>query len=260
MNKRVRNILLRLLMLIGLGIFISLSIAAKINRDNEGVAGINVRIDESGGHFFVEREEILVMTRQVLGKNIEELSGSDLEMLEKRLSLIPYIKEVKSFIDNNGKLSVNIKQREPLLRVIPIQGPSFYVDEDGYKFPTKKGYASKVPIVTGFIPESGKVTGKIASGNLNRVYLIAAQVAGDPFWSAQFAQYQLSGNGDVEVIPRLGDHVILLGDETDMPGKLRRLKIFYNEILRNIGWDTYKVINVQFNNQIICQKNKNTAT
>jgi cell division protein FtsQ len=260
MNRRIKNIILRLGLLAGIGLFIALSIAAKINRDREEISGIRVNIDESRGHFFVSKEEVLQLSGQIVGKDPAFLTGSDLDMLEDRLSELPFIREVRAFVDNNATLTINITQRKPILRVIPIQGTSFYVDREGYKFPLKSGYTAKVPVVTGFIPENNVVTGPISSNNLQRVFTIARYVSRDPFWSAQFAQYQLVDNGGVEVIPRLGEHIIVLGDEKDLEGKLKRLDIFYNEVLRNIGWDIYQRIDVQFNNQIICQKNKTSST
>lgn len=259
MSRRVKNIIFRILVFLFAGAFIALSFAAKVEREQEYLTGIKVRIDESRGLFFVSMEEVIRLAEQIIGKDPLYLTGSDLEMLEDRLSENPFILQVRAFIDNKAALNINITQRKPLIRVIPLQGRSFYVDSEGNKFPVKEGYTVKVPLVTGFIPENNVISGKISSSNLQKVFAIASQVSRDPFWSAQFAQYNLADNGDVEVIPRLGDHIIILGDERDLEGKLRRLDIFYNEVLRNTGWDAYQYINVQYKNQIVCLKNKTSS-
>jgi cell division protein FtsQ len=58
----------------------------------------------------------------------------------------------------------------------------------------------------------------------------------------------------MELIPRLGQHRILLGDTTDLRDKLDRMRTFYLQGLNNTGWDKYELINLKYKNQVVCTK------
>ena len=58
----------------------------------------------------------------------------------------------------------------------------------------------------------------------------------------------------MELIPRVGDHIIVIGTLTDYSDKLARLKLFYEKVLNQVGWNKYRKINIEFSNQIICTK------
>ena len=59
-----------------------------------------------------------------------------------------------------------------------------------------------------------------------------------------------------ELVPRVGEHTILLGRPTNVEDKLGRMKEFYTEGLNKVGWNKYSQISLKYNNQIICKKNK----
>ena len=54
----------------------------------------------------------------------------------------------------------------------------------------------------------------------------------------------------------MGDHIIYLGAPRDIPKKLERLRKFYKYGLSQAGWDRYKRISVEFDNQIICKRSE----
>ena len=55
-------------------------------------------------------------------------------------------------------------------------------------------------------------------------------------------------------MPRVGDHVVYLGQPVNLQEKLDRLEKFYRYGLSQAGWNKYSYINLEFNNQIICKK------
>ena len=58
----------------------------------------------------------------------------------------------------------------------------------------------------------------------------------------------------MEIIPRIGNHKIYFGDLLNLDEKLDYLYKFYKYILPSKGWDTYKLISLKYNNQIVCTK------
>jgi cell division protein FtsQ len=79
-------------------------------------------------------------------------------------------------------------------------------------------------------------------------------IKNDPFWSAQIEQVDVQLNGDVILIPRVGDQEIEIGRLEDYPSKLAKLKEFYKKGLNKIGWGDYKRISIKFKNQVVCTR------
>ena len=254
MNKTVKNIILRIAMLLGISAFIVLVVFAKFNRDESKIKKINIDIDEWNGNAFVSKTQVLTLIQNnfdVLDKN---LSGKQLERIEKSLTVIPQVQKSNAYTDDNGNLNIKIEQREPLFRVYNVLGQSFYVDANGNKFPTSENYAAKVPIITGTIIETCDSTKKIQSVELKRIFNIIQTINKNELWKAMIGQYNINEKKQVELIPRFGNSTIIFGDDKDVEQKLKRLDIFYFDVLKKIGWNYYKVINIMYKNQVVCLK------
>ena len=74
------------------------------------------------------------------------------------------------------------------------------------------------------------------------------------FWDAQIEQIHVLPDRNIELVPRVGDHLVYLGKLDDFEDKLARLKEFYKKGLNKVGWNKYSRINLEFSNQIICTK------
>ena len=61
---------------------------------------------------------------------------------------------------------------------------------------------------------------------------------------------------EIELVPRVGNHIIYLGKLEHFEDKLKRLKTFYEKGLNQVGWNKYSRISLEFGNQIICTKKK----
>jgi cell division protein FtsQ len=69
-------------------------------------------------------------------------------------------------------------------------------------------------------------------------------------------QVNVVADGTLELVPRVGDHIIYLGPPVNISKKLERLRKFYLYGLNEAGWNKYATISVEFDNQIICKKRK----
>jgi len=85
---------------------------------------------------------------------------------------------------------------------------------------------------------------------------VGIKLLNDPFWHNQVEQLNVLHDGSVELVPRVGDHVVYLGQPTHLEEKLARLVKFYRYGLSKAGWNKYAYINMEFSNQIICKKAK----
>lgn len=83
-------------------------------------------------------------------------------------------------------------------------------------------------------------------------------IEGSSFWRAEIVQIEAStmksGELEIELVPRAGSHTILFGSLDDVDDKLNRLMSFYENGLRNIGWESYRTISVKYKGQVVCTK------
>ena len=89
---------------------------------------------------------------------------------------------------------------------------------------------------------------------LNKLYYLASYVNKDKFLRSQIIQVYINKEGEIELVPRVGNHIIVLGDVNDLDEKFEKLMIFYKKALGYAGWNNYKTINLKYNNQIVCVK------
>ena len=102
--------------------------------------------------------------------------------------------------------------------------------------------ASYVPVLT------GRVTKKRATNDL---YDFVEFLENDDFWHAQIVQINVTPNQQIELIPRVGDQVILLGKLDGYKKKLDKLETFYTSVMNKRGWLGYKEIDLRYHGQVI---------
>lgn len=83
-------------------------------------------------------------------------------------------------------------------------------------------------------------------------------VENDDFWRAEIVQIVArtapSGALEAELIPRSGRYIIVFGRLEEIAGKFDKLLRFYRGGLTRIGWDTYRIIDIRYKDQVVCLK------
>jgi len=210
-----------------------------------------------GNNDFIERDEVdrilLDKNGLLVGRNLEDIN---IHTLEDMLKSNPFIEYAKVFADMNGIIHVDIRQRKPVVRIINMANVNFYIDENGFKIPMSDNYTARVLVANGLIDEdfSGKVD-TLSSQLARDLFKTAKFIQRDTLWNDQVEQLFVSLKGDIEIVPRVGDHQIILGTADSLETKFRNLLVFYKRAIPKVGWDTYKSINLKYANQIICERN-----
>jgi cell division protein FtsQ len=94
----------------------------------------------------------------------------------------------------------------------------------------------------------------IKRSSLRDAYQLVQFISRDRFWSAQIDQIYIDEDDEIDIIPRMGRHLIHLGSIDNYEGKLKNLKAFYDQVLPETGWSRYNFINLEFSDQIVCKK------
>lgn len=83
-------------------------------------------------------------------------------------------------------------------------------------------------------------------------------IEGDDFWRAQIVEIVVSQSQNgalfLRLVPRAGNHTIIFGRIEKVERKLDRLMRFYREGLDKEGWNTFRTIDVRFDNQMVCTR------
>jgi cell division protein FtsQ len=91
------------------------------------------------------------------------------------------------------------------------------------------------------------------------LYKTAAFIYADTLWNNQIEQLYVNQKREIEMIPRVGNQKIILGNADSLQVKFRNLYAFYKKAIPNVGWDTYKTINIKYTNQVIGERSKDSS-
>lgn len=207
---------------------------------------IDLLISDSVYSGFIDKKEVSSILKKKkidpIGKNKIDVS---IKLLEEELNKHALIDNVECYWTPENHISIRASQRIPLLRVMCNNNGNYYIDNKGAIMPSDIKCVAHRTIVSGYVEKSFATTD---------LYNFGVFLQNDPFWNAQIEQINVLPRHNVELIPRVGDHIIYMGSLKNYESKLERLKIFYQKALGQIGWDKYSRINIEFDNQIICTK------
>ncbi len=185
-----------------------------------------------------------------VGIPIEKINLTELEQFIEKTE---WVKNAEFFINNKLTLEVKIEQRIPIARVFTASGSSFYIDNEGWRLPLKQLTVLNLPVFTGFPTDQPKLS-KPDSSLLKDVLFFAKTIQKDSFFMAQVAQVNVEPNGTFQMVPTLGDHVVLLGTIDQLEDKLNRLFTFYKKVWVGSGINAYQYIDCRFNHQVVALK------
>jgi cell division protein FtsQ len=252
-----------------LGAIIGTSFALKTH-DQRECTGINITIQRQPGssdQLFMTEVDVRGWLRErgdtVIGNKISEISIPD---LENWLHSLPPVDSAEAFITVGNEVNFKLTQRRPIGRIITQRNESYYIDDRGRLMPWMPEYTALVVPVTGKITETYggfykrnltiSADSALKTANLlDDIWQLCRVIDNDTLIRSQVAQIYVTDDRNFELIPRIGNHRILLGSITDLNEKFAKLKVFYHEGLNHTGkWNMYSSINLQYKNQIVCTK------
>jgi cell division protein FtsQ len=234
---------------VAVGIYLVLAVTA-FNDPDEAMAKecteVEIDIEKESMEGFLNPSEVKkLLTQHKLYPLSQPMSSISPRKMEETLQKSPFVEKAECYKTLSGHVCINIKQRIPVVRIMSDNDDNYYLDNHGNIMP-EAGYATDILIATGHISK------KYAQNVLSK---IANHIVSNTFWKNQTVQLNVLTNGTLEMVPRVGDHIVFLGSPTNIDNKLERLRKFYIYGLNKAGWNKYSYINVEFNNQIICKKN-----
>lgn len=220
---------------------------------------VEIDIADETTYGFLDAKEIKAILERKgiypMGRRLDDISPRNIESI---LNHSPFVSTAQCHKTIDGHVVITVTQRSPLVRIKSERGDDYYLDENGGIMPNSK-YVSDLIIVTGEV-----------SRTFARRYIsiLARVIMADDFWRNNIVQINVQRDLGIEIVPRVGDHIVFLGylplsakqSERDeevtvfVREKLKRLRNFYRYGLSVAGWNKYQRIDIQYDNQIICKK------
>jgi cell division protein FtsQ len=239
----LKKILIILASVLVIGYLVFAAIYFNSSSYNRVVKRFDVVVRDSLRTQFVQAEDIVSLVKRLelypVGKTFGEINT-----LQIRDSILTnqLVQSAEVFTTARGTVVASVRQREPILRVISDTRGRFYVDSRREIMPTSTNFVLYVPLATGAINE------EFAQEEL---YDFALFLNRNPYWNAWVEQIVVRRNQDVELIPRVGDFRIIMGNLDNYAAKLDKFSLFVDRGLNTVGWNRYSEINLRFENQVV---------
>lgn len=245
MTDLIKKILLTLSILLALVFLLWIGIKNKNSEQEEVCTGLSVEIMDRGAREFVSEKEIALLLKEKglfpIGSPMRTIQT---KIIEDEISQHNMVRTVECYKSPNGVIKILLEQRIPLFRVIG-KNSNYYVDEDKRKMPTSDSFVAYVPVVT------GEVSDQMLT---NELYSFVRYISQDPFWNNQVEQININDHQEIQIVPRITQQIIYLGQVENYATKLDKLKKFYQYGMEHIGWEKYSTIDIRYKNQIVCKK------
>lgn len=241
----------------GAALAILFFLIAFIDRQQESIAvnDIAIKIENIHENHFIDEQDI-VRLMELEQENIKgaPLNRLNLKEIERRIRTDRFIKDAELYTDIKGNLVVRTTVRRPIARIVREEGVDSYIAEDGTLMPVSEKFTSRVVLISGsYTRQFLKHENIYNHTDGKEVMEMLNTIREDDFWRAQIAQLDFDSKGRIYLLPQIGHQTIEFGRAESLNAKLRKLKIFYKEILPQMGWNKYKRVSLEFDQQIVAE-------
>lgn len=207
---------------------------------------------ELKAHVYIDKGQVLITDDGLLRmfrNKFPRLKGVSLAAMNKQemeelMEKHPVVNRCEIYATPGGVVHVTIKQRKPLLRVFHSKG-SYYMDEKGAHIPVFLNHSAHVMVVNGHMN---------ALESDSSLIVLTSYIRNHRFWNAQIEQIYVGEKGDYILVPRVGNHLVVLGGIEDMEIKFRNLKALYQKGWDPLEWNRFRTVNLKYKGQIVCTK------
>jgi len=165
----------------------------------------------------------------------------DLNRVEALLNKHEMIENAEVFLTLDGILKTKISQRRPIGRV--LGNNAFYLDRLGKKMPLSKSYSARVPVLV-----------NMKEKDIDEAFPLVDYINKDQFLTQHITSITRLNGGYYQLELRKTDFNIFFGKVNRIDEKFNNFKAFYKKALKDDLINTYKMVDLQFGNQVVCTK------
>ena len=238
--------------LIGLSFLIAFS-----ERKQGGVVckNIIVEIENINDNHFLDERDVLHLV-ETSGQSVQgtSLSRINLKAIETKLKYDKHILDAELYGDLKGNLIVNVELRRPIARLVQEDGPDAYLSEEGVIMGISDKFSSRVMIISGKYVKQLMEKGDLMKFDEGKSLMQMIEFINDnPFWKAQIAQMDINSHQEITIYPQITGQLVEFGTTENYEAKLKKLMVFYKEVLPQKGWTKYERVNLKYEGQVIAE-------
>jgi cell division protein FtsQ len=218
---------------------------------NQVVGNLHIKIANQADNYFLDSTGVKMLLINGKEEGFEKTTYRKLSIkaIETRIKANLFVQSCEIARNLRGDLFIDVQLSRPIARFIRVGKPDFYVDSLGKIMPISDKFTARTLLVT---REKNQSLPDFRVRDAGLIVLIK-EIYKDKFLSAQVTHLHLNPKGEVTMYLQIGDQKIEFGKCRDIEEKLKKIKIFYHEILPLKGWQAYSKVSVKYNNQIICE-------
>ncbi|WP_185882605.1 cell division protein FtsQ/DivIB [Blattabacterium cuenoti] len=174
-------------------------------------------------------------------KNIGQLC---ILRMEQKLNHYPFIKKSEIFLSVDGTLNIKIQEKTPILRIKNGKKKHYLTnDAESLEF-----------FSSSFQPRVILAQGEFSKEEKRELVNLVNVINSDELLKHQIISIKKTKDNIFSLIPKIGNHYIILGNITNFRKKLKKLKAFYKQYLNKIDINQYRLIDLQYKNQVVAKK------
>ena len=248
-----KKLFIRFGYLAGLLLLAVIVMAAMGRKDAHKAQGVDVTVTPlADGHYLIDSLDVLNVIEEAFGYELDDqpIQVIDIHRVEKVLERNPFVLDAEVYINAQDQVGIDVVQRKPVLRVMDNNGLNYYLDKRGNKLPVSAHAAARVPVATGELPPFTVDYLDREKHPIKDLYTLTMALHDDSFYHRLIEQIHVE-NGEYVLIPKVGRQKIYFGHLKNTDAKLRRLRIFYEEVLPYRGWRKYKAFDLRYADQVV---------
>lgn len=223
---------------------------------------INIHYDYPDQNILVDTDDIMTLLQDYVD-SVGQCTQEDYQInkMEELLLGNHYVQDANVYTTMYGNIEIEITQRKPIVRLITSDGTPYYMDKLGMIVPASTKHTARVTVASGYIkPVKSSLHDQVIPPDsihdktIHDVFEISKYIQNNDFLHAQIGQIYITKDQEIELIPKIGKHLIEFGSLENMQSKFDKLIVFYKQALGNNNWNKYEKINLKYNNQIVCTK------
>ncbi len=229
-----------------------LVIVANVNRSHSQVRGIEVSIRYGHTPVLVNEQTVADSILAALPHITAQLVGDvDRKAVAEAASHVPYLRDISTSVSVSGKVVVRAAQRRPIARLF-YGVRELYFDEEGVMMPISRTGDCNVLVAGGNFTEPLRLDS--LNSQTQALVTLANFLDNERKYRTLVDQIYIERDGDIMMVPKLGDHIIELGTTDDLDTKFSNLLAFYRRGMPRAGWNTYSKVSLKYRGQVVCTK------
>ncbi|MCM1521705.1 MAG: hypothetical protein NC039_03515 [Muribaculaceae bacterium] len=217
--------------------------------DNSVCRGVEIEVEPTeGASGFVTRDEIASELDSFPTKAVGmQLAAINTQAMRRHLLGMDKLEDASVVRYTDGTIRISVKPIVPVARVFDGDG-SYYINRQGKRVKAGARFRKNVPLIHGHFDETDSTFTPLS------LLPLLDFISSDSVWNTYVTMIDVKSPTDIFIVPSIREHVVNLGDLSDIPLKFKRLKRFYSEVLVSQGWEKYDTLSLKWRGQLVATK------